>query len=215
MLIISKSQDYYDYLSGIYGIDKDIVLDRRGACLLGTWDDKFKHLWNKDISYFQDKQRQVEKTRRFFKSRYFDFSKPLGNIFFIVLEVGFTHYFFKVERYLDNDNNVQIEHDLIGKECIENKLCDTPIGIMTCQERPWTSDKLIIDSKSKLENVILRDTWIPKYIPAEEIYNEIYNYLIAVKDKDMTDSRTDVQKAESHGFNKESFRNPTRVKDLK
>ena len=30
MKIISKYKDYYDYLTGIYGVDDKIVLDRRG-----------------------------------------------------------------------------------------------------------------------------------------------------------------------------------------
>lgn len=32
MLILSKYKDYYDYLTGIYGVDNKIILDRRKAC---------------------------------------------------------------------------------------------------------------------------------------------------------------------------------------
>jgi len=32
--IIDKNKDYYDYLSGIYGIEDDITFDRRGSTIL-------------------------------------------------------------------------------------------------------------------------------------------------------------------------------------
>lgn len=32
MRILSKYKDYYDYLTGIYGVDNKIILDRRNAC---------------------------------------------------------------------------------------------------------------------------------------------------------------------------------------
>ena len=31
MIIIDNKKDYYDYLSGVYGIDNLIVYDRRGS----------------------------------------------------------------------------------------------------------------------------------------------------------------------------------------
>lgn len=34
MIILGKNKDYYDYLVGIYGIDKDIVFDRKDAISL-------------------------------------------------------------------------------------------------------------------------------------------------------------------------------------
>ena len=34
MLILSKYKDYYDYLSGIYGIDEKLVLDRRTGVVM-------------------------------------------------------------------------------------------------------------------------------------------------------------------------------------
>jgi hypothetical protein len=41
------------------------------------------------------------------------------------------------------------------------------------------------------------------------MYNEIYNYLIAVREPNIEDNRNDIQKLESKGFDKKtSFRNP-------
>ena len=36
MKIIDNKKDYYDYLSGVYGIDELIVFDRRGSKLLNA-----------------------------------------------------------------------------------------------------------------------------------------------------------------------------------
>lgn len=55
---------------------------------------------------------------------------------------------------------------------------------------------------------ILKDTFIPKIIPAEEVYNNIYNYLLYMKEPKVVDMRTNKQKIEGKGFDyKESFRN--------
>jgi len=40
MKIIDNKKDYYDYLSGIYGIDNLIVYDRRGSVPISTRMDK-------------------------------------------------------------------------------------------------------------------------------------------------------------------------------
>lgn len=58
------------------------------------------------------------------------------------------------------------------------------------------------------ENPILADTWIPSLIPAEEVWNNISDFLLSIKEPKIVDNRTDVQHLESHGFDKKtSFRN--------
>ena len=45
------------------------------------------------------------------------------------------------------------------------------------------------------------------YIPAEEAYNAIYNFIIKKREPVIIDNMTDVQKLESKGFDKKiSFR---------
>lgn len=57
-------------------------------------------------------------------------------------------------------------------------------------------------------NPIMSNTWIPKMIPAQDVWNNISDYLLAIKDKPIIDNRTDIEHAESHGFDKKtSFRN--------
>lgn len=58
------------------------------------------------------------------------------------------------------------------------------------------------------ENPILDGTWIPSMIPAEEVWNNISDYLLSIKEPVIIDNRTDIQHLESHGFDKKtSFRN--------
>ena len=68
----------------------------------------------------------------------------------------------------------------------------------------WRPRKLV-----HVSNPILRELAIVRrYIPAEFIWNSVYNYICKQKEKEIVDTRTDVQKAESHGFDKKtSFRN--------
>lgn len=57
---------------------------------------------------------------------------------------------------------------------------------------------------------ILKNTWVPKYVPAEEAYYAIEEWLIAQHNDVDQESKgiTDVEKAVNHGFDKKaSFRN--------
>lgn len=59
-----------------------------------------------------------------------------------------------------------------------------------------------------LANPIMTGTWIPSVIPAEDVWNNVTDYLLAIKEKPIVDNRTDEEHAESHGFDrKTSFRN--------
>ena len=59
-----------------------------------------------------------------------------------------------------------------------------------------------------LVNPIMTGTWIPSVIPAEEIWNNVTDYLLAIKENPIIDNRTDIEHIESAGFDKKtSFRN--------
>ena len=58
-----------------------------------------------------------------------------------------------------------------------------------------------------IDNPILTETWIPKFISAEDMWNMLYEYISSLNDKEFTDSRTNDQHIESAGFDKKiSFR---------
>ena len=64
------------------------------------------------------------------------------------------------------------------------------------------------DNKDVISNPILAGTPITSFIAPEEVYNELYAYISSLNDVDVIDNRTDIQKAESAGFDrKTSFRN--------
>jgi hypothetical protein len=63
------------------------------------------------------------------------------------------------------------------------------------------------DKIDGIDNPILVDTWIPKFISANDMWNMLYEYISSLNDKEFTDSRTNDQHIESHGFDKKiSFR---------
>ena len=87
--------------------------------------------------------------------------------------------------------------------------------IILCQVKDWRwiTDEvrwIEIDNTQmhRVENPILTGTFITKIVPPADIWQALYDYLSSLKDKPFTDTRTDVEKLESAGFNKEtSFRN--------
>jgi len=72
----------------------------------------------------------------------------------------------------------------------------------------WSHEEQWKATKQRVENPILSGTFIPKVIPPSEIWSALYEYLSSLNDKPIIDSRSDIQKLESAGFDrKTSFRN--------
>ena len=64
------------------------------------------------------------------------------------------------------------------------------------------------DGNGSIDNPILKDLPITGLIPAEEIWQGIYDYLLKMKEPNVVDSRTNIEHIESAGFDKKiSFRN--------
>lgn len=60
----------------------------------------------------------------------------------------------------------------------------------------------------RVVNPILSGTFIPKLVPPTDIWLALYEYLSSLRDKPFSDTRSDIQKLESAGFDKKtSFRN--------
>ena len=230
MKIFDNKKDYYDYLSGIYGIDDLIVFDRRNSRMLNGEgvlqpdleecftmtrlpDDKpleYKTIW---------KLRSVHNRSEMAKAKKFHLDRTLleGRVFHYVLEVGWNRYFFEAERWIDSKNNsdVCLEYRLIKSEHdVNSRFSDSPIFIAPCKLDfdLWTEkvdwEKTEVDVSHQVINPILTETYIPKFISPEEIWNAIYEYLSSQKEKPIVDTRSDIQKLESAGFDKKtSFRN--------
>lgn len=178
MKIICKIKDYYDYLSGIYGIDEQIVYDRRSYIL-------FEHP-------MFIKGSELDRLSFFYKKEEY-----------YALEVGFSQYLFKVTR-----NGEFAKWELLKRFTVGRKIADTPIALIEVSYMCFRgNDKIKYGETYK--NPILKDTWIPSFIPAQEIYDKIYDYISVTNEPNINDNRTDIQKLESKGFDKKSsFRHP-------
>lgn len=216
MKLISKGKkDYYDYLTGTYGIDEDIVYDRSESHVFrnGTywdpeWFDTSKRI---DDIHLRPVKKYRQKKGAFGRGEIVTVME--GRVSELILEVGYNRYRFEINRYLDDNENVKIDVRLLETAITKKKFIDDVPVIITGIGNVSTYRQLANMELNHLryniyENPIMMYTWIPKFIPADEMYNLIYNYLISIKDKKIEDNRTDVQKLESKGFDKKtSFRN--------
>lgn len=225
MKIIDNKKDYYDYLSGVYGIDNLIVYDRRGSvpispdCIFLKGAEYYfsqrilpfdkpitgKHHWElKSIA----KRRLAETKKRSSRKSWTE-----GDIYYFILEVGNTHYLFEIERWLDKKQPkcLHVETTLLDTiKDVKQRYSTVPVCIISCRAQYWWwyHEVRWEDTKGRIENPILANTFVPKLIPPDEIWQALYDYLASLKDKPITDTRTDTQKLESAGFDKKtSFRN--------
>lgn len=211
-IINGGKKDYYDYISGIYGVDEHIIYDRLNANVL-TKNTDWNFYFFKEVLPF-DKKRKSKTGYKKINGKYNFIDELYGDKYYFIFEVGFMHYIFEVERYLDddNDNKVVIMPKLIEKKEIKDKLSKYPISIIPLKAYVLLDGTLKIKSYeifNEIPNPIIGDTWIKNFITADEIYNSIYNCLSKLKEPNIIDNRNDIQKLESCGFDKKiSFRNP-------
>lgn len=203
MKIIDKNQDCYDYLSNIYGIDNKIVYDRRGSFIV---DQKFLIGWiNDHRSYKHD--------------------------YYFILEVGFYQYLFVFKNLIekatyginyhtdvtyDNFELVHIFSD--NKHYFVKPLTIQSVYVNTNYSWKKREHKITITSfkesiniqKNSIENPIIKDTEITRFISVDTIWKNLYNYISSLdNDKDVDIINSDVDKAVNHGFDARwSFRHP-------
>lgn len=212
MKIISPRghKDYYDYLSGIYGEDEKAVFDRR----------QFTILASSDLPYFT-KQR-LEKDVPLHEEKFYTWRRLhqpmerhlIGTEFYCVLEIGLKWYLFYINRYLDKEGEVNLDWTIEAQQNVKKHIGPTPLTFYKYGgyhyrhwRREWT-EEIKVEEKDAIPNPILDGTPIASLIPAQEIYDALYSYISSLNDVEIADNRNDVQKAESHGFDKKtSFRN--------
>ena len=260
MRIIDNKKDYYDYLTGVLGIDSYITYDRRNSRRLVNKsstiiNDRYPMGWGnvfctwkngKDpndtssyVGYEWDEgnknlgwsYRKYGPGYRPMKSKQFPDAYNVSSNWF-GLVIGSVAYVFLVYRVLQNetDKEVKIVPKLMRKFTFDRSRTKSKapilIGELTYNNRdiPWNisykKDDEYYNAIARVgyirpdndgnykENPILEGTWIPSMIPAEEVWNNITDYLLSIKEPELIDNRTDVQHIESHGFDKKSsFRN--------
>ena len=223
MKIISKYKDYYDYLAGIYGEDPIIVYVRDGVPLINdvnffrTYLNPYKYpkeVTNR-IGYFKDSFGRFNhdippmknKTHKYL-FLHLDGPVPLhrdyhGSLRTFYLVIGYYEYRFELDRYTNTDgmitDDILFEKKRITKE--QRQESKAPIYIVA----HYTRD-CVVPKSAIIENPILKDTFIRSYIPSENIWDAVCEYIGLSKE---IESRplTDKEKIIQHGFDKiTSFR---------
>ena len=224
MKIIDNKKDFYDYVSGIYGIDPYVVYDRRGSVASSTIIEQYPLMFDKNEQ--PSDKNPYSRYGRFAKSTPF-----LEMTFDITVEAGEKHFYIKCKRVKETeDSPVKLtyelfdptEHlkkdlhmDLYGHsrlivdrynremERYSKKQSKAPLAIFyTDYSKYWR------DGHGVIENPILKDLPITGLLPATEVWQGIYDYLLKMKEPVIVDSRTNDEHIESAGFDKKtSFRN--------
>lgn len=206
-----NNKDYYDYLTGIYGMDSAVVYDRRQFTVLARLDTPFFSKTATD----KDTPKEEIRTQKWIGRHWTWVNEYVATTLYCMLEVGLKWYFFEVERYLDNLSNVCLDWKIVRfKEISKSqRLGISPMTFFKAYKiysLPWLSENIDIrvDKSNAISNPILNGTPITSLIPPNEIYLCLSAYLSSLKDVEFIDSRTYEQKAESAGFDrKSSFRN--------
>jgi hypothetical protein len=222
MKIIDSKKDYYDYLQGVIGTDEKVVYDRRGSTILGSsryynfdWPSGYDLYFCKKPfkcdgpktkkSQWQSCKYKNRIGRRVWSWKSREKYSEEGSIYDIYLEIGYHRFILEVERYLDDNGNVILEPYIADVKEIkkEEKKSTAPLYICQYSHERYGS----LRESNKIENPILKDTWIPGLISANDMWNMLYEYISSLNDKEFTDSRTNEQHIESAGFDKKiSFR---------
>jgi len=197
MKIISKYKDYYDYLSGIRGIDNKIILDRREGYAIRKNELKA-------TSGFTIKQ-------RIYTNYYVcicDILYPAlydnrGNFYWGEQikkcgKEGVDYYGDKVVSYFDGDRYYDINYIPRGTSLNIKYNCPILNNVRTRYGKDEEVQKF----------PMLKHIGIASYYSAEKIHTDLYNWIIKSNTPNIIDSRTDIEKVESAGFDKiHSFRN--------
>lgn len=199
MRIITKIKDYYDYLQGVYGIDDKVIYDRRDAIYIdpsrGCMDMGLECLFNPDYKLSPSCHRSND---------FYGFG----------LEIGYIRYVISVFRGKDGD---KFEYEIKEKKKLnkDDKVSSAPIVLYHIRSQGRWNRKndddyvplLNRDGSGYYNNPILIKTFIPGLIPAEEIWQNLYDYISSLNEVEVIDTRTNIQHVESHGFDKKvSFR---------
>ena len=190
MKIISKFKDYYDYLTGIYGIDEKLILDRRenlqpyvasgDFVVLFIAGYRIEGLYYKKVFYYGEKLKRFESKRKHFLPSLHgkrDYSK---SIYITVPDsVHNTSVWIYKEPVIDTNNHNELAN------------CAILYYAGTMYYNP------------KLENLALGT-----FIPPEVIYKWITEWLSnQISKKETSPEVSNNLKIEAKGFNvKRSFR---------
>lgn len=198
MKIIDNKKDYYDYLSGIWGIDDKVVFDRRGSRVC---EDAVE-----DMKMTFDEWGGFEVVDCYVKigEWVYGFGKDAGSGRMVLMDkiVGG-----RWRERIDTSNPVEY-----GKFPMRKELPDDIVSMYyRIFKTNGKKDGLLygFHRSVTISNPLLGQfDFIKKYIPPEEAWQKIYDCISKMNDKEIIDNRSDIEHLESAGFDrKTSFRN--------
>ena len=212
MRILDKTKEFYDYIASQYGIDNKIILDRRNKEEHYFSDNihtaKFHYVWNTTLHYVLE----IGYVQYLFQVGYIEGKLQnieLVKIFESVCQIVDYQAEFQKDWRHESTYKLKIRKDLIS---YATNFYDVESLHRFINLKEITIDTLRFDQLSNMsfrrnkEYVNLNP--FAKFLDPKEVYQQIYNYLISKKDIKIEDTRSDVQKLESKGFDKKtSFRN--------
>ncbi|MDR2583578.1 MAG: hypothetical protein LBC75_08880 [Fibromonadaceae bacterium] len=216
MLILGTSKDYYDYVVKDRGLDSYVVFNRGKTLEFSDF-----HEW-----IIENSLGNANKTFACwlllvgFKAYVFKYNIPLRkNTFHYAYDIPDRKI---IKRWKDRKIDVEIDKPIYVVTCYVcgtksgRKYIDSATGIFSndiysvdFHNRAWRKDKKY---PFYLENPNLKLLGIPALISAEEIWDNIYNYLLLKKEPPEPEPVPDEIKLHSHGFDNASFKGKLRRK---
>ena len=199
MKIIDNKKDYYDYLMGVYGIDEKIVYDRRNSITKDYFCKSHGYNWNPNKTPFDT---AYEMTLRVGNVQYKFVRNKDTDYKWDMPKIAYRGYYRGYSRQVETITNPMRISDEELEQWKEND-CPIVLTISYSRDYWWNRGSDIV-----IRNPILSTFGvIPKFIPANEIWENVYDFISHRNDKKIVDNRTDIEKLESHGFDKRtSFR---------
>lgn len=203
MKIIDKRKDYYDYLVGTYGLDPDIVFDRRGSITLNSefwFNDQYPNIGAKLPDTLSSNLPQKRKEPILCN----DNKIPIfGLDIRLTLSIGKFTYNILLDRYVEEDGEtIGGSNHIIGIYNRDDKE-KYPISFILGRGSVYGGNLAGHYHKIEhgqlrgyyaIDNVILDGTWITKLFPATKVWEDVYDFLSSLKDKEIIDTRTDKEK---------------------
>lgn len=189
MKILAKSKDYYDYLTGIYGVDNKIVLDRTNSDKKEWWPSDEDEVWSLLIC-----------------GKRIDFVYK-NNKFYYLKEIEEIHS--SDRRWGQDSNSIWVKGkyggnyaftEMVDDKSDTNKKANCPIMLVTFNGYAVPSER------NRYKYPILKDLNFNKIMNPQEIYLLLSDWL-SPRDVE-TNNPSDKEKIVSNGFDlKYSFRN--------
>lgn len=199
MKIISKIKDYYDYMVGIYGMDPLIVYDRRDMNTTGV-EYPNQNGYDSRIFYICGRIYKLY----YYKDNVYHTVDELITLNKLLKEDGQDYLL--TNRWRGITTSAKDHFDKVNGKTDVNYKYKEPVLMF---------DKILFHRGTNYDRSaycvpLLREYGLVKYIPAEQMFQDVYSFLSKLKDIDIPDNQTDVEKITSHGFDKRiSFRHRT------